>query len=137
MTEEAKLSLQDIHVNVDSAILSTYHISSLEDILEICSFKKSLAKKTGRFKYTKINLAESAKVSERADSVKTNQSYLSLLNAAGIQSVNDLARFSPEHLLSNLLDINLKRKMINKLPSLSQIYDWVRQAIVWQEVLLF
>jgi hypothetical protein len=137
MTEEAKLSLQDIHVNVDSAILSTYHISSLEDILEICSFKKSLANKTGQFKYTKINLANAAKVSERAYSVKTNRSYLSLLNAAGIQSVDDMARFSPEHLLSNLLDINLKQKIINKLPSLSQIYDWIRQAIVWQEVLVY
>ncbi len=131
------MPLQDFKVNVDSAILSSYHISSLEDILKICSFKKSLAKKTGPFKYTKIKLIDSAKASERSDLNQKNLSYLSLLNAAGIESVDDLARFSPEHLLSNFLDINLKQKIIDKLPSLNQIYDWVRQAIVWHEVLVY
>ncbi|MCD8498569.1 MAG: hypothetical protein LRY35_00810 [Clostridiales bacterium] len=42
----------EFQVNVDSAILKTYHIASLQDILEICALKKSLENQTGRYHYT-------------------------------------------------------------------------------------
>ncbi|MCD8498568.1 MAG: hypothetical protein LRY35_00805 [Clostridiales bacterium] len=48
-----------------------------------------------------------------------------------------MASLSPEKLLANFVDISLKKQTINKLPSLNQIYDWVRQAIVWHEVLVY
>ncbi|MCD8498573.1 MAG: DUF4332 domain-containing protein [Clostridiales bacterium] len=131
------MSPADFHANVDSAILSTYHISSLEDILEICAFKKHLANQTGKYHYTKINLIDSARASQQTSWDGINKKYISLLKAAGIRSVDDLARFTPEKLLAILLDINLEKKITQKLPSLSQIYDWVRQAVVFHEVLAY
>jgi len=37
--------------------------------------------------------------------------------------------------MANMLDINFEKQLVKQLPSLSQIYDWVRQAVVWHEVL--
>ncbi|NCB25424.1 MAG: DUF4332 domain-containing protein [Bacteroidia bacterium] len=131
------MSPSDFHANVDSAILCTYHISSLHDILEICAFKKQLENQIGKYHYTTINIIDSAKTSEKTSIERTNKKYLSLFKAAGIRSVDDLAKSSPENLFANLLEINLELKIIPQLPSLSQIYDWIRQAIVEHEVLAY
>jgi predicted flap endonuclease-1-like 5' DNA nuclease len=54
--------------------------------------------------------------------------YAELLEAAGIFTVADLARRSPESLLPKLGETNSARKLVRKLPALSQVEAWVAQA---------
>lgn len=54
--------------------------------------------------------------------------YIDLLQAAGIKSVEELAAQAPESLLDRLTAVNNDQKLVLKLPNLTEIGGWVRQA---------
>jgi predicted flap endonuclease-1-like 5' DNA nuclease len=54
--------------------------------------------------------------------------YAELLEAAGIRTVAELARLTPENLLPKLGATNSARKLVRKLPARSQVEAWVAQA---------
>lgn len=54
--------------------------------------------------------------------------YIDLLSKANVDSVTELARHKPENLLSKLREINSQKKLVRKMPTLSQVESWVVQA---------
>jgi predicted flap endonuclease-1-like 5' DNA nuclease len=54
--------------------------------------------------------------------------YAELLEASGVDTVIELATRNPEHLLQKMEEINKKKNLVNRLPVLSMITDWVEQA---------
>jgi predicted flap endonuclease-1-like 5' DNA nuclease len=54
--------------------------------------------------------------------------YSELLEAAGVDTIPELAQRNPENLLERIIEINAKKKLVRKLPVLSQVTDWVKQA---------
>ena len=54
--------------------------------------------------------------------------YSELLEAAGIDTVPELAQRKPENLLAKLQEVNTTKKVVRSLPVLSQVTDWVEQA---------
>jgi predicted flap endonuclease-1-like 5' DNA nuclease len=54
--------------------------------------------------------------------------YSDLLEEAGVDTVNELARRSAASLHDKLIDINSKRQLTQRSPSLEQIVDFVEQA---------
>ncbi len=56
------------------------------------------------------------------------EEYSDLLEEAGVDTVPELAQRKPENLLEKLTDINSQKKLVRRLPVLSQVESWVKQA---------
>jgi predicted flap endonuclease-1-like 5' DNA nuclease len=54
--------------------------------------------------------------------------YAELLEAAGVDSIPELAQRVPANLASRLAEVNDQKKLVRKLPSETQVADWVAQA---------
>lgn len=56
------------------------------------------------------------------------QEYADLLEAAGVDTVPELAQRNPVNLYDKLLEINAQKKLVRKVPVQSQVESWVEQA---------
>jgi len=56
------------------------------------------------------------------------QEYSELLEAAGVDTVPELAQRVPANLLEKMAAANTQKKMVRRLPDLSQVEGWVAQA---------
>lgn len=54
--------------------------------------------------------------------------YADLLEAAGVDTVPELAQRNPENLFNKLVEVNKEKKLVRRLPTLSQVKNWVEQA---------
>ena len=54
--------------------------------------------------------------------------FSELLEAAGVDTVPELASRKPEALLEALAKVNEKKNLVNLLPGLSRVEAWVKQA---------
>lgn len=54
--------------------------------------------------------------------------YSDLLEAAGVDTVVELAQRKAENLLEKMTAVNSEKKLVRKMPVLSQVQDWVEQA---------
>jgi predicted flap endonuclease-1-like 5' DNA nuclease len=54
--------------------------------------------------------------------------YAELLEAAGVDTVPELAQRNPENLYQKMIEVNKQKKLVRKPPSQSQVQDWVGQA---------
>jgi len=56
------------------------------------------------------------------------EEYADLLEEAGVDTVPELAQRNPENLHQKMLEVNREKKLVRRLPALSQVGDWVEQA---------
>ncbi len=56
------------------------------------------------------------------------EEYSDLLEEAGVDTVPELAQRNPENLILKLKDVNDTKKLVRRLPVLSQVQSWVDQA---------
>jgi predicted flap endonuclease-1-like 5' DNA nuclease len=54
--------------------------------------------------------------------------YSDLLEVAGVDTVPELAQRKAENLVQKLAEINETKKLVRKLPTQSQVADWITQA---------
>ena len=54
--------------------------------------------------------------------------YAELLEAAGVDSVVELAQRDPKNLLPKMVATNEAKSLVRKLPTQKQVADWVAQA---------
>ena len=54
--------------------------------------------------------------------------YSDLLEAAGVDTIPELAQRKPEHLYKKLGEVNQDKKLVRRLPTQSQVAGWVKQA---------
>lgn len=54
--------------------------------------------------------------------------YADLLEASGVDTVVELAQRNPLNLTNHMLEVNSEKNLVRKLPTLSQVEDWVSQA---------
>lgn len=56
------------------------------------------------------------------------EEYSHLLEAAGVDTVPELAQRNPENLYKKLVAVNEEKKLVRKLPVESQVSNWIEQA---------
>ena len=103
-------------------------VQTTEALLEVAGNKKGrsdLARKTG--------IAESVILSwvNMADLFRIkgiSSQYAELLEAAGVDTVKELARRNPQNLLEAMIEANNKRKMVRRVPAINQVNGWVESA---------
>ncbi len=54
--------------------------------------------------------------------------YADLLEASGVDTVVELAQRNPANLFTRMNEVNVEKKLVRKLPTQSQVQDWVAQA---------
>ena len=103
-------------------------VSSLEKLLEVgCSKKgrKELADKSGISEKLILSWVNRADLS-RIKGISTQ--YADLLKQAGVDTVPELAQRNPDNLQAKMEEINKAKKLVRKIPTASQVKDWVAQA---------
>ncbi len=110
------------------AKLQAVGVKSVEDLLNMgCSpsGRKHLEEKTG------IRHDLILKWVNHADLYRlkgVGSEYAELLEAAGVDTVAELAQRKPENLVKAMEDKNTEKKLVRKLPTLKQVEDWVEEA---------
>ena len=56
------------------------------------------------------------------------EEYADLLEEAGVDTVPELAQRNPDNLYQKLVDVNLQKRLVRRVPSQTQVGDWVQQA---------
>jgi predicted flap endonuclease-1-like 5' DNA nuclease len=87
--------------------------------------RKELAEKTG------ISDAIILKWVNRADLARikgVGSEYADLLEGAGVDTVVELSKRVPENLMKKMEEVNAEKKLVRRLPVVSQVTDWVEQA---------
>ena len=111
-----------------SAQLEAAGVTSLERLLQSCCEKKGrkeMAEKSGISEKLLLTWANRADLS-RIKGVSTQ--YADLLECAGVDTVPELAQRNAENLQAKMVEVNEEKSLVRKLPTLSQVQDWVGQA---------
>lgn len=112
-------------------------VKTLEDFLNKAvtpKDRKAVAEKSGISEHLILKWAN------RADLARINgigSEYADLLEAAGVDTVPELAQRKPENLLEKMTSINEEKKLVRRLPVLSMVTDWVDQAKKLPRVLTY
>ena len=108
--------------------LKSVGVSTTEALLEVGGTAKGrteLASKTG------ISEAKILEWVNRADLYRikgVGSEYSDLLEAAGVDTVVELAKRVPANLLAKMEEVNKAKKLVRKMPVESQVKDWIEQA---------
>jgi predicted flap endonuclease-1-like 5' DNA nuclease len=54
--------------------------------------------------------------------------YSDLLEAAGVDTIPELAQRKAAHLIQKIVEVNKVKKLVRKLPVETQVADWIEQA---------
>ncbi len=54
--------------------------------------------------------------------------YSDLLEEAGVDTVVELATRVPKNLLDKMIEVNKAKNLVNKIPGINQVTDWIKQA---------
>ena len=103
-------------------------LRSINDLLKTgCESggRREIAEKTGISETLLLDWVNRADLA-RIKGVSTQ--YADLLECAGVDSVPELAQRNPENLQAKMAELNAQRKLVRKVPSVSQVQSWVAQA---------
>jgi predicted flap endonuclease-1-like 5' DNA nuclease len=65
------------------------------------------------------------------------EEYSDLLENCGVDTVPELAQRNPVNLHAKLVEVNQEKKLVRRLPTQSQVTDWVEQAKVLPRVVTY
>lgn len=124
----AKLSEIESIGEVYQGKLNAAGVTCIEDFLNKGADKKGrkkIADDSGISEKMILKWANRADLS-RIKGVSTQ--YADLLEAAGVDTVPELAQRKPDNLQAKMKEVNEDKKLVRQLPSLSQVQGWVTQA---------
>ncbi len=108
--------------------LKTAGVASAEDLLEKGknpAGRKALAEKSGisdKLVLEWVNHVDLFRIKG------VGSEYADLLEEAGVDTVPELAKRVPANLTQKMEEVNAAKKLVRKVPVLSQVTDWVEQA---------
>lgn len=109
-------------------VLHKVGIKNTKQLLDHAAAKKGrkdLAEKTG------LDEQKILKWANMCDLMRIKgvaEEFSELLEAAGVDTVKELAQRKPENLWKAIIDANTKRKLVRQTPGLPQVESWVSQA---------
>jgi predicted flap endonuclease-1-like 5' DNA nuclease len=113
---------------VYAATLKEGGINSVEAMLKKCATpqgRKDLAESTDISDKLILEWANRADLA-RIKGVSTQ--YSDLLEAAGVDTVPELAQRNPQNLYQAMVLTNESKSLVRKLPTAEQVADWIKQA---------
>jgi predicted flap endonuclease-1-like 5' DNA nuclease len=113
---------------VNAAKLNKAGVRGTNGLLKMAGTKKGrqeLSKATGFSTKTILEWVNRADLF-RVKGIGTQ--YSDLLEAAGVDTVVELAKRKPEALLESMAKVNVKKNLVNLMPALSLVKSWVQNA---------
>jgi predicted flap endonuclease-1-like 5' DNA nuclease len=113
---------------VNAAKLAEVGVKTTEGLLKVAANRKGrkmLSEQTGISNKLILEWAN------RADLMRVKgigEEYSDLLEAAGVDTVREMAHRNPENLHKALLKTNNEKNLVRRDPSLSEVQDWISQA---------
>ena len=111
-----------------AAKLEGVGVNSVEKLLEKGASKKgreTLAEKSG---ISEKRILEWVNRADLARIKGVGSEYADLLEAAGVDTVPELAQRKPENLAAKMAEISKQKDLTRKVPSAKEVADWVEQA---------
>ncbi|RLA21070.1 MAG: DUF4332 domain-containing protein [Gammaproteobacteria bacterium] len=111
-----------------AAKLKDADVTTIEKLLDMgCEIKgrKEIAAGSGISEKQILNWVNRADLS-RVKGISTQ--YADLLECAGVDTVPELAQRNAENLFKKMEEVNTEKNLVRKIPSLSAVEDWVKQA---------
>jgi predicted flap endonuclease-1-like 5' DNA nuclease len=113
---------------VHTKTLSLAGIKSTQALLKIAATAKGRKELEEKTKIAHKQLLDWV---NRADLMRIKgigEEYSDLLEKAGVDTVVELATRNADNLLEKVIEINKEKKLVRKLPAISMIADWIKQA---------
>lgn len=108
--------------------LKAANLDTVEELLEAGASKKGredIAAKSGiseKLILEWVNRADLARIKG------VGSEYADLLEASGVDSVPELAQRNAANLTAKMEEVNAAKSLVRKVPTESQVADWVEQA---------
>lgn len=108
--------------------LNSINIYTTSDLLEAGSTplgRKELAEKTGishDLILRWVNIADLFRIKG------VGEEYSDLLEEAGVDTVVEIAKRVPENLHAKMLEVNEKKRLVRRLPTLDEVKRWIEEA---------
>tara|TARA_B100000886_G_scaffold60460_1_gene37382 strand:+ start:87 stop:491 length:405 start_codon:yes stop_codon:yes gene_type:complete len=96
--------------------------------LQIASSRSGRALLTKETGITSPKLLHWAKRAELMKIKNLGRDYADLLEAVGVESVTDLKRRNPESLHEMMHNANQAKKIVDRMPSLKRVANWIDDA---------
>lgn len=103
-------------------------IKTTDELLQSCGSRKGREDVAGR---TGLSAGQLLKWANMADLMRISgvgEEFSELLEAAGVDTVKELAARKAENLAAKMKEINDARKLTRALPAASQVQKWIDQA---------
>ncbi|MGQ9489371.1 MAG: DUF4332 domain-containing protein [Anaerolineae bacterium] len=110
------------------AKLKALSIKNNDDLLQFCKTPADIIELA---RITGAAPQEITRLVYRADLMRIRgigDTYIKLLEEAGIESAADLAKHSPEDLRERLINLNYQRRLVDRMPALAMVSGWVAKA---------
>ncbi len=126
----AKQRIQDIEGigPVYAEKLASLGITKVEDLLEQGGTPQGRASIAERLGISPKLVLEWVNHADLYRIKGVGSEYADLLEAAGVDTVVELARRNPESLYAKLLAVNKEKHLVRRPPSLRQVQQWIEQA---------
>ncbi|MCD6475730.1 MAG: DUF4332 domain-containing protein [Anaerolineaceae bacterium] len=108
--------------------LITAGIRSVEAMLKTGATPKGRAELAEKAGVTKDQVLEWTNYADLYRIKGVAEEYSQLLEAAGVDTVPELAQRNPENLYKKVMEVNADKKLVRQVPGLAQVKSWVGQA---------
>ena len=108
--------------------LKEHGISSTDSLLDTCSTpkaRKEIAEKTG---VSEKRILRWVNMSDLFRIKGVGEEYADLLEAAGVDTVPELAQRNVQSLVQKMTTVNEEKKLVRTVPTESSVTEWVNQA---------
>ena len=103
-------------------------ITSIEKFLEECSSKKGRTKLAEKSGITEKLILKWANHGDLFRIKGVGSEYAELLEAAGVDTVPELAKRKTDNLVAKMAEVNEAKKLVRRVPTTRQVEDWIGQA---------
>lgn len=126
----ANYRIEDIE-GIGPAIGKKLREAGVKDTDTLLANAKSVVQRRKLAEVSGLSPQRILKYANMADLYRVNgigSEYSELLEAAGVDTVPDLARRSPTNLVRKLAEVNEVKKLTRRVPTLPDVTRWVEQA---------
>jgi len=109
-------------------LLAKEGIRTVEGLLKVAAKSKDRKKLSEVLQISDKLILEWVNLADLFRIKGIGEEYSDLLEEAGVDTVPELAQRKPENLLQKLVEVNEAKKLVRRLPVLSQVEAWVKQA---------
>ena len=109
-------------------LLAKEGIKTVEGLLKVAAKSKDRKKLSEILQLSDKLILEWVNLADLFRIKGIGEEYSDLLEEAGVDTVPELAQRKPENLLQKLVEVNEAKKLVRRLPVLSQVEAWVKQA---------